>query len=343
VPQERRSDARVPPLLKLLDVLFLIRPPLLCVSSTFFFVGAAAALRSRTGSYGPSLMLGALPSLGAYLIIVAVAFTVNQIFDARSDAINRKNFLLPSGLVSRRQALVLVGVLCALLFALCWERTVMFVVLVVAGLSLAFGYSIPPVRLKARPIADMLANVAGFGWIGFLLGWLVFGELGRQALVRSIPYAVSMGAVFLNTCIPDEDGDRAVGDRTTCVAFGARVVSLWALALMGLAVVAGIVVDEPIAVVAALTAIPGFVAVALRQTAPSSVLASQLAAFVLFALAAICAPVLAVLGAVTYLGSRLYYRRRLRIGYPRLGGADLGGRDVLGAGGGEARRNAGAP
>lgn len=316
------------PLVRVVDVFFLARPPLLVASSTFFLVGAVSALRSTTGSYRVSLMLPALRGLGLYLLVVGFAFVVNQIFDVKSDAVNKKNFILPSGAVTRGEAAVFAAALAAALVWLGRGETVQVAVLLAAGLLLGLAYSVPPVRLKARPFADLAANVAGFGWIGFVLGWLVFSRFGTEVCVRAIPYVVSMAAIFLNTCIPDEEGDRQAKDRTTCVVLGRRRVSLVALVLMSAAAVTGIAVDEPISAAAALGSIPGLVAVAVRPTAANSVLASQLAARVLFVLVSVCAPLLAAIGAATYVISRIYYANRFGVKYPSMTGAvTLDGRD----------------
>ncbi|MFZ1947792.1 MAG: UbiA family prenyltransferase [bacterium] len=309
------------PLVRLVDVVFLARPPLLCASAAFFLVGSISSLRSTTGCYRVSLMLPALHSLGLYLLVVAFAFVVNQIFDIKSDAINKKNFILPSGAVTRAEAAAFAATLAGAVIYLGRNETGAVATLLAAGLLLGLAYSVPPVRLKAKPFADLAANVAGFGWIGFVMGWLVFSRFGGEVCVRAIPYVVSMAAIFLNTCIPDEEGDRQARDRTTCVILGRRMASLAAVVLMSSAAGAGIVVDEPICAAAALGSIPGLVAVAVRPTPANSVLASQLAARILFVLVSVCAPVLAGIGAVTYATSRIYYAKRFGLKYPSMTGA----------------------
>jgi len=308
---------------KLIDVFFLVRPPLLAASATFFFAGAVSSRRLAQASHGAALMLSALPALGIFLLVVGLAFVVNQVFDVASDAINRKNFILPMRAVSRRESLAFAGLLGAAIVVLCLGRGGQMTILAWAGVVLGIAYSMPPLRLKARPVADLVANTAGFGWIGFLMGWLVFGDLGREAALRSSPYAVAMAAIFLNTCIPDEEGDRAAGDRTTCVVFGRRPVALAALGLIAAAVVAGLVLDEVVVAIAALAAGPAFVAVAAEPSSANSVLASQLAARILFVLVAIMAPLLALVGVAAYVLSKVYYRKRFGIDYPRLTGARL--------------------
>jgi 1,4-dihydroxy-2-naphthoate octaprenyltransferase len=213
--------------------------------------------------------------------------------------------------------------LAAAIAVLCLGRGGEMAMLALAGAGLGIAYSVPPVRLKARPVADLLANTAGFGWIGFLMGWLVSGDLGREAVVKSSPYAIAMAAIFLNTCIPDEAGDRASGDRTTCVVFGRRAVAFAALLLVVAAAIAGVWLEEVIVTLAALAAVPAFVAVAAEPNPGNSVLASQIAARVLFVLVAIMAPLLALVGAAAYILSKVYYMKRFGIDYPRLTGARL--------------------
>ncbi|HVP58285.1 MAG TPA: UbiA family prenyltransferase [bacterium] len=308
---------------KLADILFLVRPPLLAASATFFFAGALSSHRVASGHYSVALMLGALPGLGIFLAIVALSFVVNQVFDIKSDAINRKNFILPSQAVSRRESFGFAGLLAAAIAVLCLGRGGEMRLLAGAGVVLGVAYSVPPLRLKAKPIADLVVNTVGFGWIGFLMGWLAFGELGREALARSSPYAIAMAAIFLNTCIPDEAGDRAAGDRTTCVVFGKRVTATAALVLLAGAAVAGVLLDELVVVIAALGAVPAFISVAADPNPANSVLASQLAARILFVLLAVMAPLLAAVGVAAYVVSKIYYMKRFGIDYPRLTGASL--------------------
>lgn len=309
------------PMAKAADIFFLVRPPLLCASATFFFVGAISATRFYTGSYSIGLMLQALPNLAVFLLVAAVAFVVNQILDVESDTFNKKTFILPSKAVSRIEALGLAVGLCVVLAILLRGRDGFLMLLVIAGLALGVAYSVPPIRLKGRPVADLVANVAGFGWIGFIMGWVVVGDFGSEAVKRSIPYALGMAALFLNTCIPDEEGDRAAGDRTTCVVFGKRRVSQAALVLMCVAGAVAIIADEPLCAMAALSSVPGLIAVAVRPSAGNSMVASQLAAGILLILAGICAPILLGIAAVTYLISRLYYAKRFGVDYPKMGGA----------------------
>jgi chlorophyll synthase len=309
------------PILKLVDVLFLVRPPLLCASSTFFFLGALAARRAGGTSSALALLAGTIPNLILFFLVTSAAFIVNQLSDVESDSLNRKTFLLPSGVVSKRAGvLFLVVVLAlALLLSLRSEGTVRNLVWI--GLLLGLAYSIPPVRLKGKPVLDLLANVVGFAVIGFALGWLALRGAGPMLYVRAVPYALALSAVFLNTCIPDEEGDRAVGDRTSCVVFGSRAVAKAALVLLVASGLAGILTDEILCTLAISASLPAFIAVAIEPDPATSVVASQIAARLLLILVCIKAPLLAILTVATFAASKAFFRKRFGLAYPEIRGA----------------------
>lgn len=307
---------------RLVDMVFLTRPPLLCASSTFFFIGAVSARQASGRDFSMAVMPETLPNFVIYVLAVAAAFIINQIFDRESDAINRKAYLIPSGKVSTRAAGGLLAAICLVLLAVSALSSASVRYLIWAGLALGLAYSIPPLRLKARPVLDLVANVAGFAIVGFALGWVVYEPAGYGMWFHLLPYAFAMSGIFLNTCIPDEAGDRAVGDRTSCVAFGSGAVAGMALAFMVLAGLAGLLVGEALAVLAVAAALPGFIGVAFEPAPRASVVASQLAARLLLVLVCLKAPVLAALAIPTYFASRSYYARRFGVEYPRVTGAE---------------------
>jgi 4-hydroxybenzoate polyprenyltransferase len=313
----RRSET----LSKLADIGFLARPPLLCASCTFFFAGVVAA----AGLSGPQQILivplRILPNLALFMLIVSAAFVINQVFDVESDSANRKTFILTSGVVTRGESLGFLALVTGLAILFSFRAGGIERYMVWIGLALGFAYSVPPVRLKARPIADLLANVGGFGLIGFGLGWLAVAGPGVELVLRATPYCLAMAAIFLNTCIPDESGDRVVGDRTSCVVFGRQAVSRTALVLLVASAAVAVLVGDSLCALAAFGSIPAAVAVAVDPTSRNSVIGSQFAARLLFVLISVRSPMLALLGVVCYVGSRIYYGRRFGLKYPNLTGA----------------------
>jgi chlorophyll synthase len=266
-------------------------------------------------------MLALAPNLALFALIVASSFIINQVFDVESDRLNEKNFLLGSGLVSRGEAVALCAAVSAGAAAIALGSAEPVREIGLVGLALGFAYSVPPLRLKARPAADMLANGLGFGLVGFALGWLALLPYSADMLVRAAPYALAMCSIFLNTTIPDEPGDRSAGDRTTCVALGPGLVARAALAMLAASAAVAFLAGEAPCAIAAVASLPAFIAVAVEPSARVSVLASQFAARAFFVVLSVRVPQLGLLGALAYGLSKIYYARRLGLDYPRIEGA----------------------
>jgi 4-hydroxybenzoate polyprenyltransferase len=312
------------------DFAFLTRPPLLCVSSTFFFAGAAGGLASPAGAFRIAALAALAPNLLLLVLLVASSFVINQVYDMRSDALNRKNFILTSGRVSRGEAAWFCGALSLAALALALRLGGPARWLGVAGLALGFAYSVPPVRLKGRPVGDMLANGLAFGLIAFALGRTAVAAFEGSLFVSAAPYVLAMCGVFLNTTVPDEAGDRAAGDRTSCVVFGRRSVALAAALMVAAAALLGLLAGEVTCAVAAVASLPAFVAVAAQPDSGASVAASQFAGRALFIAVGIKVPPLLVLGGLVYAVSRIYYARRFGLCYPSMEGASATGRTCPG-------------
>jgi 4-hydroxybenzoate polyprenyltransferase len=269
-------------------------------------------------------MLSTVPNLILFVLVTAWAFVINQVMDVRSDRINKKTYILPSGTVTIRESLVVLALTGVLAVILSLHRDATLRYLVWVGLALGLAYSVPPVRLKGRPVGDLLANVIAFGVIGFAMGWLVFSDIGSGLLLRCLPYSLAMAAIFLNTCIPDEEGDRVTGDRTSVVVFGSAAASRAALVLLALSAITAFSVGEMLCGLAVLGSIAAFVAVAADPTPMNSVVASQFSTRLLFVLVSVKAPLLGVLGIASYAAAKIYYAKRFGLNYPNLKGAEGG-------------------
>lgn len=323
-----RTGAGGSPPGRAVDLVFLLRPLLLCVSAAFFFAGASRGLDSPAGALWLATRSAVVRNFFLFILIVASSFVINQIFDVESDRLNEKNFLLASGLVSRARAAVLCAVLslAALIIAFGSQSPVRE--LGIAGLALGYAYSMPPLRLKGRPIADMLANGLGFGLLGYAFGRLSVLPYENALLLEAAPYTLAMCAIFLLTTICDEAGDRTAGDRTACVAMGRERVARAALVMLAAAAIAGMLMGAAIPVLAAAASLPAFIAVAVQPSFEMSVLASQFAGRAFFGVVCVAAPQLAVLGALAYWLSKAYYARRLGLDYPRIEGASAKARKL---------------
>jgi 1,4-dihydroxy-2-naphthoate octaprenyltransferase len=212
--------------------------------------------------------------------------------------------------------------------ALRWAQPEERVPLAIA-LVLSLVYSLPPIRLCARPIVDLAANAAGYGGIAFLVGHLATGGELAAGMLAAAPYVALVGATFLHTTILDVEGDRATGKITSTVMLGIRASQALALVLaLGGLVWAGAAAwlgdGDPLAAIVLLVATPAFV-VALGRAASSNVV--QFATLVVAAAAAFVEPLYLVLLVPLALAARYYYRARFGLDYP----GTVTGRSVTGS------------
>ncbi len=303
------------------DFVFLTRPLLLCVSTTFFFAGASHGMASPLEALRPAVLSALAPNFLLLALITASSFVINQVCDIESDRLNEKNFHLAAGLVGRKEAVAFYAALCIAATFLALSLPGPVRELGIAGIVLGFAYSVPPLRLKGRAVADMLANGMGFGFLAFALGWLALLPYEGALLAGAAPYVAAMCAVFLNTTIPDEAGDRRTGDRTTCVVFGRAAVSRAAAVLLAAAAALGAYAGETQCVLGAVVSMPGFIAVAVEPVPAASVIASQFAGRAFFVIVSVAVPPLAVIGGLAYRAGSVYYSRRFGLDYPRIEGA----------------------
>jgi 4-hydroxybenzoate polyprenyltransferase len=223
-------------LLRIGDYVFVMRPLILIPAWSFFLVGAAAGRGHASFSFGFSDAPAALfYSFGCLTAILVTAYLLNQVFDVDSDRRNRKGHYLTRGIHKTRTvvAMALVAFILASYFFRFVNASQRVPLAVALALSLA--YSLPPLRLVARPIVDLLANAAGYGAVAFISGFTVYNSSITDAAALSLPYVFLVGATFLHTTILDIDGDKQSGKITTTVLVGVRrsTIAAWVLVVFG--------------------------------------------------------------------------------------------------------------
>jgi chlorophyll synthase len=322
--------------MRLVDFFFALRPLVLVPACSFFLLGWEAARADHGGHL-------AFPELRFLLftMLMAGVYLANQVADYESDRLNAKGFFLQRGIFTRAQYVWVAVVLVAVSLEFAWihgESMPLFG----AAAALGLAYSVPPLRLSARPIADLLANGFGYGAVALLLG---MGRAYGPGDVPGFPVAPAEGwsgasptpiafsvwwprvaaavlavaAVFLHTTILDLEGDRRTGKRTTGVALGmplSRAVA--AAAGLGAALVAfRLEVFAPLRIACAALAALGVTALLRPKWVSSRTVC--VAATAAFAVAA-GVPSPAFLGGLLVLAvaTRIYYQKRFALAYPAL-------------------------
>jgi len=318
----QEASALRPQRATLLDYVFMARPAALVPVWIFYFAGfGAAAVAARApGSTSWTSLFALTPravcGAAAMTAVLAGGYVLNQVRDREGDGLNDKLFLLSRGIVPLRAAWVELVVLWVAAAVLSLPLQPAFRWIALGSAALCATYSLPPVRAKARFPIDLVWNGAGFGGLSTAAGWVAGGQPPGAATGMAGCYALAVAGIIASTTIPDVDGDRVTGLRTTAVALGERGASALALALVTAAAVAGALLRDVPGLVGSAVSVPLLARAHTTGARVDRVRANQTAVAV-FALATLTRSVypLALL-ALAYFGSRAYYRRRFGLSYP---------------------------
>jgi 4-hydroxybenzoate polyprenyltransferase len=300
---------------KPLDLVFFGRPMLVIPVWTVYLHFLAANSRSDY------LILYPEPAVIAHLIFLTLVFkgvyVFNQIFDIESDRRNDKLYFLPCGLISLRTAWIYYVILSSagLVVAFLHSQRTGFLAAVIIVLGTL--YSIPGIKLKDRPISGLLANAVAYGLL--IPFCITFGYYNSNDGVMAAPYFLAIAAGYILTTIPDCDGDAAIGKKTVAVILGPKG-ALWLALLTSFATaVASLMTDNvEMAVVSGLT----FILVVILVFSFRFNLLMFVCKFpilLLTLLAGIHFPFYLLLLLLTIILTRIYYKKRFGIVYPKLG------------------------
>ncbi len=297
---------------KLLDYVFLSRPVLLAPVWTIFLLGYHRSISTNRAVNPPLLILVLLTFLSASIYII------NQICDMRTDRINRKLFLLADRIISQKKAMAQ-----AIIFALVSVIPAFVIsptlgILFALGLALGLIYSLPPMVLKNRPIGGLLCNALGHGSLVFLIGWCANSRFSSGALVYSIPYLLAVGAIYLNTTIPDKEGDRKSGKITLAVKRGDFFTKLVSVVFCFLSFVFSVILRDYPLLIVALFSVFLFVYMLFTESLKTVTLVTKLSVFGLSVAAGIFHAWYFILLLSLYTISRIYYKVRFGMNYPTL-------------------------
>lgn len=251
-------------------------------------------------------------------------YILNQLTDIETDRLNKKLFLIAGGLVSVRAAYTEMVILWVAAILLSLRFGWLFLLFIVVSIALGIMYSLPPVKLKGKPVLDTLANGIGYGMINFAVGWLLVSSFDPSMFIRFVPYFLSISAVFINTTIVDIEGDRQAGENTTGVFLGPRLSGAVSTLIMAAAIVFAYLQRDYICLIPAALSWPLFIYSAGYSLVRGSVsrraaIASfRLPGLVFTVITAVLYPIYFVVLVILLLSMRLYYRKRFGMTYPTL-------------------------
>jgi len=261
-----------------------------------------------------------LPGLILILVtfLVGAVYLLNQIYDVESDKLNKKLFFLTEGYIPPKNAIFQTILLNLISIIPAYFISLNLGFLFTLGFLFGFFYSAPPFSFKGRPIGGFLCNILAHGNLTFLMGWSMNQTLSGKSLLFSLPYMLAVGAVYLNTTIPDMEGDKRSGKITLAVRWGKGKVVILAFILVLTATSLSFFIKDMPFFVAATLSFPFFLFSALTKKNNHIVLSTKLSILFLSIAAGFFYPWYFALLILGFLGTRWYYKARFHYDYPTL-------------------------
>ncbi len=299
-------------MLKYLDYVFLIRPVLMPPVWTILLLGhhRSSEISGESNLAGLAILL--------VTFLVGGVYVLNQIFDIESDRLNQKLFFLAKGYISKASAIFETVLLDLISIVPAFLISLRLGLLFVLGMVFGFLYSAPPLSLKNRPLGGLLLNAFAHGNLTFLIGWSMNRPLSAESLLFSLPYMFAVAAIYLNTTVPDTEGDRRVGKITLSVKWGRERVMILSVILVAVAITVSVLVRDIPFLVASSLSFPLFVSAAFARQERRITLSTKLSILLLSIAAGIFYPWYFAILIIGFVGTRLYYRTRFNLDYPRL-------------------------
>jgi 4-hydroxybenzoate polyprenyltransferase len=203
----------------------------------FVIVTTLAGAATAGGKFGWAL----IGVLIANQLSVGFAFMINDVEDADDDALNPakiKRNPVSAGMLTKREANI-VSYATALIAAVIYA-TLSPATLIVGAISLLVGwiYSWGPVRLKSKPIVDLLSHVMMLAGFQFLTGHFAFANQLSGPWFFPFLFLVSIsGYGELYNELRDYAGDLKAGLKHTAAVIGQRAATLLMNTLLILGVV----------------------------------------------------------------------------------------------------------
>ncbi len=306
---------------KMLDYIFFTRPVLFPPVWTIVILGLRAAdVREGTS---PVISTGIMGIDWTFVLLLffttclyAGVYTFNQIHDIESDRKNSKLFFLAEGIISVPAAYIFTVFLDAVAIAGGFYIGLHIGVLFVIILLLGIMYSHPLTNFKGKPSPGYWSNAFGHGMVPFLIGWAYLDQVSLEAAIKSLPYLCGVGAIYLNTTLPDREGDKAVGKITHGVRWGVKSTMQATTFLVVLSIIFAQVAGDFAYLISGAIALPFFIYALVTRNMTHIVTSTKVAILALSAFACIYFPLYVLVLVIGFFAARNYYKTQFQLDYP---------------------------
>jgi 4-hydroxybenzoate polyprenyltransferase len=299
-------------MLKFFDYIFVLRPVLMVPVWTILLLGHHQG--SRYGSSNRSLFWFFLFST----LFIGGVYLLNQIYDLETDRKNKKLFFLSERYISQKTAWTYTAILYVLSVVPSYSLSMTIGIIFTLGLILSFLYSAPSFSLKNRTNGGLLANAIAHGSLVFLAGFCIRSDFSFRTVLFSLPYALAVGAVYINTTLPDIEGDKTIGKITFGVRYGILKSTLISTSLVILSIVFALIFLDLPFLFSAVLSLPFYIFALVTKEVSKSALATKSSILFLSLAAGYFYPWYFVILILGFLGTRLYYKERFNLEYPGL-------------------------
>jgi 4-hydroxybenzoate polyprenyltransferase len=251
-------------------------------------------------------------------LFIGGVYLLNQIYDLETDRKNKKLFFLAEGHISRKNAWIYTALLYLLSVVSSYFLSATIGIVFTLGLILSFLYSAPPFCLKNKTYGGLLANAISHGSLVFLAGFCTRTSFSVQAILLSLPYALAVGAVYINTTLPDIEGDKMAEKITFGVRYGILKSTLVSTLLVILSIVLALIFLDLPFLFSAVLSLPFYIFALVTKEVGKSILATKSSVLFLSLAAGYFYPWYFIILILGFLGTRLYYKKRFNLEYPAL-------------------------
>jgi len=251
-------------------------------------------------------------------LFIGGVYLQNQIYDLETDRKNKKLFFLSEGYISIENARNLTLFLYLFSIVPAYFLSLTIGIIFTLGFLFSFFYSAPPFSWKNKPHGGFLANLISHGSLVFIAGFCARSDFSLRAILFSLPYALSVGAVYINTTLPDIEGDRMMGKITFGTKFGIFKSGLVSSVLIFLSIILSFIFLDLPFLFSAILSFPFYLLALLTQEVGKSVLASKVSILFLSLAAGYFYSWYFIILILGFLGTRLYYKKRFDLEYPSL-------------------------
>ena len=211
--------------------------PITWFAPIWAFACGAVSVAAAPGSFGPGTWLALLGGLAlAGPLVCGTSQAVNDWFDRDVDAINEPDRPVPSGRIPGRWGLYIGVAWTALSLAVAAALGPWVLAAAAVGLTLAWAYSAPPLRLKRNGWWGNTAVAVCYEGLPWLTGALVVAAVLPGWHVTTVALLYSLGAHGIMTLndFKSVAGDRVSGVRSLPVQLGVHRAAAFACGVMAL-------------------------------------------------------------------------------------------------------------